>query len=150
MRDLYIETLQGLKAECKLNPNYDDSIIQESLDFAIKAIGSQQSSLQVLAEKTKKEIEQADVSRVNEYVNNFKPKPDKKRKINNIFVSVNEDVKSYNICDNMISFVDTLDEQSESNFPFYNFERLTEMTGGFNLEGNAQQKLYIHHNRKNM
>ena len=34
------------------------------------------------AEKTKKEVEQADVSRVNEYVNNFKPKPDKKRKIN--------------------------------------------------------------------
>ena len=48
MRDLYIETLQGLKAECKLNPDYDDSIIQESLDFAIKAIKNQQSSLQVL------------------------------------------------------------------------------------------------------
>ena len=92
MRDLYIETLQGLKAECKLNPNYDDSIIQESLDFAIKAIGSQQSSLQVLAEKTKKEIEQADVSRVNEYVNNFKPKPDKKRKIN---VTIQNDKNLY-------------------------------------------------------
>ena len=50
MRDLYIETLQGLKAECKLNPNYDDSMIQESLDFAIKAIGNQQSSLQVLSD----------------------------------------------------------------------------------------------------
>ena len=56
--------------------------------------------------------------------------------LNNIFVNVNEDVKSYNICDNMVDFVDTLDEQSENNFPFYNFERLTEMTGGFNLEGN--------------
>ena len=50
MRDLYIETLQGIKAECKLNSNYDDSMIQESLDFAIKAIENQQSSLQVLSE----------------------------------------------------------------------------------------------------
>ena len=34
------------------------------------------------SEITKKKIEQTDISRVNEYVNNFKPKPDKKRKIN--------------------------------------------------------------------
>ena len=56
--------------------------------------------------------------------------------LNDIFVSVNDEVTSYNVFDNMTEFVDQLDEQSEANFPFYNFERLTEMTGGFNLNGN--------------
>lgn len=56
--------------------------------------------------------------------------------LNNIFVTVNDGVKSYNVFENMADFVDSLEEQSESNFPFYNFDRLTEMTGGFNLNGN--------------
>ena len=34
------------------------------------------------AEKTQKEIEHSDISRVNDYVNNFKPRPEKKRKKN--------------------------------------------------------------------
>ena len=56
--------------------------------------------------------------------------------INDIFANVNEDVKTYNVFENMIDFVEHLDEESQQNFPFYNFDRLTEMTGGFNLNGN--------------
>ena len=56
--------------------------------------------------------------------------------INDIFANVNEDVKTYNVFDNMVDFVDHLNEDSKMNFPFYGFERLTEMTGGFNLDGN--------------
>ena len=56
--------------------------------------------------------------------------------LNDIFVNTNEDVQSYNVFDNMLDFVDNLGETSKANFPFYGFERLTEMTGGFNLNGN--------------
>lgn len=56
--------------------------------------------------------------------------------LNNIFVNTNEDVQSYNVFDNMIDFVENLGEESQANFPFYDFDRLTEMTGGFNLNGN--------------
>lgn len=56
--------------------------------------------------------------------------------INDIFANVNEDVKSYNVFDGMNEYVDHLNDDSKLNFPFYNFERLNEMTGGFNLDGN--------------
>lgn len=56
--------------------------------------------------------------------------------VNDIFVNANEDIKSYNVFDNMIEFVNHLEDQAKVDFPFKGFNRLTDMIGGFNLNGN--------------
>lgn len=56
--------------------------------------------------------------------------------LNHTFVSVSENVKSYNVFEGMNEFIDELNSCKDVGMPFYNANLLTETTGGFNLNGN--------------
>ena len=56
--------------------------------------------------------------------------------LNHIFANSSSDVKSYNVFDDMFSFIDELNNSSEAGLPFHNAPLLTAETGGFNLNGN--------------
>lgn len=56
--------------------------------------------------------------------------------LNHTFVNTSEDVKSYNVFDNMYNFIEELNSSSEVGLPFYNSNILTAETGGFNINGN--------------
>lgn len=57
-------------------------------------------------------------------------------RLNHIFINADDTVKSYNAFDGIHKLIDDLDTCKESGFPFYNAKMLTEMVGGFNLNGN--------------
>lgn len=56
--------------------------------------------------------------------------------LNHTFANASEEIKSYNVFDNMSEFIDELNNSSEVGLPFFNSNILTSETGGFNLNGN--------------
>ena len=56
--------------------------------------------------------------------------------LNHTFANISEEVKSYNVFENIHEFIDELNSESEVGIPFYNAELLTKETGGFNINGN--------------
>lgn len=56
--------------------------------------------------------------------------------LNHTFANISEDIKSYNVFENIHEFIDELNNNSETGLDFYNAKLLTNETGGFNINGN--------------
>lgn len=56
--------------------------------------------------------------------------------LNHIFANSSEEIKSYNVFEEMHKFIEELNNSNEVGLPFYNSPLLTSETGGFNLNGN--------------
>lgn len=56
--------------------------------------------------------------------------------LNDLFINADTEIRSYNVCDGMIAFVDELDKGKEIGMPFYHAPLLTNEVGGFNYHGN--------------
>lgn len=73
-----VDIKRGLKAN-----HFNDE--NHKFNYILRIVESKLNTVYICmknAEKTQKEIEQSDISRVNDYVNNFRPRPEKKRKKN--------------------------------------------------------------------
>lgn len=56
--------------------------------------------------------------------------------LNHTFINIDSDVKTYNIFEDMNTFIDDLNEGTEVGLPLYNAKLLTNEIGGFNFHGN--------------